>query len=134
MVQTSVSSVVSRLGECLLSCCKFIGTGLPIVPQTQRRRSFGHLICSRGDFTFATFSEIPVRSHWEQTLLDFLQNLNGIHLGIPITMKIKENEILPFLDVLVSWKLGHTVYRKTTHTDISPSWFQPFPRIETSNY
>ncbi|KAJ8919385.1 hypothetical protein NQ315_016478 [Exocentrus adspersus] len=37
------------------------------------------------------------------------------------TMEVEENGKLPFLDVLVSRKadgtLGHTVYRKPTHTD-----------------
>nr|XP_060615668.1 uncharacterized protein LOC132765391 [Anolis sagrei ordinatus] len=60
-------------------------------------------------------------SHGEEELNRFLDHLNSIHPNIQFTME-KENEgRLPFLDVLVIRKpdqqLGHTVYRKPTHTD-----------------
>nr|XP_060632240.1 uncharacterized protein LOC132775540 [Anolis sagrei ordinatus] len=60
-------------------------------------------------------------SHGEGELNRFLDHLNSIHPNIQFTME-KENEgRLPFLDVLVIRKpdqqLGHTVYRKPTHTD-----------------
>nr|XP_060615776.1 uncharacterized protein LOC132765511 [Anolis sagrei ordinatus] len=60
-------------------------------------------------------------SHGEEELNRFLDHLNSIHPKIQFTME-KENEgRLPFPDVLVIRKpdqqLGHTVYRKPTHTD-----------------
>nr|XP_060617816.1 uncharacterized protein LOC132767173 [Anolis sagrei ordinatus] len=60
-------------------------------------------------------------SHGEEELSRFLDHLNSIHPNIQFTME-KENEgRLPFLDVLVIRKpdqqLGHTVYRKPTHTN-----------------
>jgi hypothetical protein len=55
-------------------------------------------------------------------LQDFLQHLNNIHKSIEFTMKAEQDRTLPFLDVLVSRRLdgtlGHTVYRKLTHTDL----------------
>jgi hypothetical protein len=59
--------------------------------------------------------------HGQQTLQEFL-HLNGIHGNIKLTKELEQNGTLPFLDVLVKKKtdgtLGHTVYRKTTNTDI----------------
>jgi hypothetical protein len=61
-------------------------------------------------------------SHGKDDLQDFLQHLNNIHKSIEFTMEIEQDRTLPFLDVLVSRRvdgtLGHTVYRKSTHTDL----------------
>ena len=47
--------------------------------------------------------------------------MNSLLPSIQFTMEIETNSSLPFLDVLVTrkenQKLGHTVYRKPTHTD-----------------
>lgn len=47
--------------------------------------------------------------------------MNNIHPSIQFTMEVDQNWRLIFLDVLVYKKaggvLGHTVYRKRTHTD-----------------
>ena len=60
--------------------------------------------------------------HGQETLQDFLHHLNGIHGNIKFTKELEQNAILPFLYVLVEKKmdgtLGHTVYRKTTNTDV----------------
>ncbi|KAK9890114.1 hypothetical protein WA026_008924 [Henosepilachna vigintioctopunctata] len=53
-------------------------------------------------------------------LNDFLRHLNSQHPSIQFTMETEKDQQLPFLDVLVRKrgnKLGHTVYRKPTHTD-----------------
>jgi len=51
----------------------------------------------------------------------FLEHLNSIHSKIRFTIEYEKEETLPFLDVLLKRKdnghLGHTVYRKTTHTN-----------------
>ncbi|KAK9874835.1 hypothetical protein WA026_005651 [Henosepilachna vigintioctopunctata] len=62
-----------------------------------------------------------VWSHGQEKLLEFLNHLNSIHPQIQFTMEKEENGQLAFLDVLVKRRedgsLGHTVYRKPTHTD-----------------
>lgn len=59
--------------------------------------------------------------HGLNELNKFLSYLNGLHEDIKFTMEIENNSKIPFLDVLVLKKdngdLGHTVYRKATHTD-----------------
>ncbi|KAK5649280.1 hypothetical protein RI129_000309 [Pyrocoelia pectoralis] len=60
-------------------------------------------------------------SHGQEKLKAFLEHLNNVHPNIKFTIEIEQNDQLPFLDVLVKKKrdgrLGHTVYRKPTHTD-----------------
>jgi hypothetical protein len=60
--------------------------------------------------------------HGEEELHNFLIHLNNIHPNIKFMMEVEKNQSLPFLDVLVSRRpdssLGHTVYRKPTHTDL----------------
>ncbi|XP_046384847.1 uncharacterized protein LOC124155175 [Ischnura elegans] len=59
--------------------------------------------------------------HGKSELNNFLRHFNIQNSSINFTMEIEENGLLPFLDVLVSKKqngrLGHSVYRKPTHTD-----------------
>lgn len=59
--------------------------------------------------------------HGRDSLGEFLSFLNSQHQDIRFTMEIESDGHLPFLDVLVTrypdGKLGHTVYRKPTHTD-----------------
>lgn len=59
--------------------------------------------------------------HGRETLDVFLEHLNNQHCDIKFTMEIENNGSLPFLDVLVKrlpdGRLGHSVYRKPTHTD-----------------
>jgi Reverse transcriptase (RNA-dependent DNA polymerase) len=59
--------------------------------------------------------------HGRNTLEEFLDHLNAGHPSISLTMELEEEKKLPFLDVLVSrepgGRLGHSVYRKKTHTD-----------------
>jgi hypothetical protein len=65
---------------------------------------------------------LVVLPHGEVELQKFLLFLNSIHQNIIFTMDIEKNSSLPFLDVLVNRQydgsLGHTVYRKPTHTDL----------------
>ena len=60
-------------------------------------------------------------SHGRNELERFLNHLNSRHPNIKFTMETELEGKLPFLDVLVIKKptgeLGHTVYRKATHTD-----------------
>jgi hypothetical protein len=60
--------------------------------------------------------------HGEEELHDFLIHLNNIHPNLKFTMEVEKKQSLPFHDVLVSRRpdgsLGHTVYRKPTHTDL----------------
>lgn len=60
-------------------------------------------------------------THGKDRLTEFLNHLNNIHEKIQFTMETEDRGQLPFLDVLVIKKedgtLGHTVYRKKTHTD-----------------
>jgi hypothetical protein len=60
--------------------------------------------------------------HGEEELREFLDHVNSIHHNIKFTMEVEKNRSLLFLDVLVSRRpdgsLGHTVYRKPTHTDL----------------
>ena len=59
-------------------------------------------------------------NHGQEKLQEFLEHINGIHENIQFTMEMEENHKLAFLDVLLTRKgtwLGHTVYRKPTHTD-----------------
>ena len=60
-------------------------------------------------------------THGKRQLDIFLEELNNIHPKIKFTMEIEKDNKLPFLDVLVYKKsngtLGHTVYRKPTHTN-----------------
>ncbi|XP_060519135.1 uncharacterized protein LOC132697596 [Cylas formicarius] len=58
--------------------------------------------------------------HGMDKLNNFLQHLNSQHPSIQFTMETENDQQLAFLDVLVRKrgnKLGHTVYRKPTHTD-----------------
>lgn len=60
-------------------------------------------------------------SHGVDKLKTFLEYLNNIHPSIQFTMEVEVQGQLPFLDILVIKKpngaLGHTVYRKPTHTN-----------------
>ena len=60
--------------------------------------------------------------HGEEELQNFLQYLNSLHTNIQFTMETEKDDKLTFLDVLVKKKLdgllGHTMYRKPTHTDL----------------
>ncbi|XP_046382357.1 uncharacterized protein LOC124153305 [Ischnura elegans] len=60
--------------------------------------------------------------HGRESLDAFLNHMNGQHPNISFTMKVEENRRLPFLDILVHRRLdgtlGHSVYRKATHTDL----------------
>ena len=59
--------------------------------------------------------------HGRDTLEEFVAHLNSIHGNIKFIMEVEKDGKLPFLDVLVMRKqdgtLGHTVYRKPTHTN-----------------
>jgi hypothetical protein len=57
--------------------------------------------------------------HGKDELQTFLKHLNSIHQNIAFTMEVEKQGTLPFLDVLVKrpdGSLGHSVYRKPTHT------------------
>ena len=67
------------------------------------------------DDTFAVWS------HGEKELYTFLEHLNSQNKAIQFTMEKECDGKLAFLDVLVKREdsgLGHTVYRKPTHTDL----------------
>ncbi|KAJ0170975.1 hypothetical protein K1T71_013747 [Dendrolimus kikuchii] len=57
----------------------------------------------------------------KEKLSAFLDHLNSISSNIKFTMELEANNKLAFLDVLILRNpdntLGHTVYRKPTHTD-----------------
>jgi hypothetical protein len=63
-----------------------------------------------------------VWTHRKERLHGFLQHLNSIHTDIKFTADVEQDRTLSFLDFLVSRRpdgsLGHTAYRKPTHTDL----------------
>ena len=63
-----------------------------------------------------TFTVLP-----SDKVTAFLDHLNSIHPNIQFTMELENDKKLAFLDILVirnpDHTLGHTVYRKSTHTD-----------------
>jgi hypothetical protein len=50
-------------------------------------------------FVDDTFAVWP---HGKDELQELLKHLNSIHPNITFTMKVEQNKVLPFLDVLVS--------------------------------
>lgn len=60
--------------------------------------------------------------HGVEALGNFVEHMNNIHSNIQFTIETEEEGRLPFLDVLIQRKsdgrLGHSVYRKPTHTDL----------------
>ena len=75
--------------------------------------------------------------HGSDKLSDFLDHLNQQHPRIQFTMETETSDSLPFLDVLISKRvdgsLGHSVYRKPTHTDryLNARSFHP-PSVKSS--
>ncbi|XP_038066508.1 uncharacterized protein LOC119736566 [Patiria miniata] len=75
--------------------------------------------------------------HGPDKLDGFLRHLNQQHPSIQFTMETETSDSLPFLDVLISKRadgsLGHSVYRKPTHTDryLNARSFHP-PSVKTS--
>ncbi|XP_045460025.1 uncharacterized protein LOC123670569 [Harmonia axyridis] len=59
--------------------------------------------------------------HGDEELQDFFLRLNSVNDRIKFTMEQEQNGSLPFLDILINKnsniKIGHTVYRKPTHTN-----------------
>ena len=59
--------------------------------------------------------------HGKESLDMFLEHLNSHSEHIKFTMEVEEENQIPFLDVLITKRiggtLGHQVYRKKTHTD-----------------
>ncbi|XP_063924731.1 uncharacterized protein LOC135138683 [Zophobas morio] len=59
--------------------------------------------------------------HGQNALSVFHDHLNSQHPDIQFTMGVETNNCLPFLDVMVTrlpeGRLGHSVYRKPTHSD-----------------
>jgi hypothetical protein len=66
--------------------------------------------------TFVTWPHAPGK------LAEFQDHLNGVHENIKFTMKTERDGHLPFLDTDIyrrpDGSLGHTVYRKHTHTNL----------------
>jgi predicted GIY-YIG superfamily endonuclease len=60
--------------------------------------------------------------HGRNALQSFLEFLNNQHSNIKFTMETETEGCIPFLDILIRRKpdgsLGHSVYRKPTHTDL----------------
>jgi hypothetical protein len=60
--------------------------------------------------------------HGQEKLTEFLNHLSGLHNNIQFTMEKEEDGHLPFLDIDIYRKpdgsLGHSVYRKPTHTNL----------------
>ena len=75
--------------------------------------------------------------HGPHRLQSFLNHLNDLHPSIKFTMEQEEGNSMPFLDVKVHRRadgtLGHSVYRKPTHTDryLHSSSFH-HPRVKSS--
>jgi retron-type reverse transcriptase len=63
--------------------------------------------------------------HGKEELDKFFQHLNNLSKDIKFTMELEDNGSIPFLDILINrkedGKLGHSVYRKKTHTRELPS-------------
>jgi hypothetical protein len=59
--------------------------------------------------------------HGREKLNSFLEYLNNCHKNTKFTIELEKDGRIPFLDVLLMRKpdgtIGHTVYRKPTHTD-----------------
>jgi hypothetical protein len=60
--------------------------------------------------------------HAKEEFRRYQRHLNSIHSNISLSAETEEDNTLPFLYALGKWKhygsLGHTVYRKPTHTDL----------------
>ena len=62
--------------------------------------------------------------HGLENLHRFLEHINSLHPSIKFTLEMqKEYKTIPFLDVLLviqeDGSLGHKVYRKPTHRQVS---------------
>jgi predicted GIY-YIG superfamily endonuclease len=59
--------------------------------------------------------------HGEEELNKFFHHINNLSKDIKFTMEREVNDTIPFLDILINrkedGKLGHSVYRKKTHTE-----------------
>ncbi|XP_063932675.1 uncharacterized protein LOC135144579 [Zophobas morio] len=113
--------------------------------RSRRKMSNLHILTSQGQF-YKQISDTPMGSplspvrptqtqslvplhgrhmchmaSWSNALSVFHDLFNSQHLDIQFTMEVETNNCLPFLDVMVTMlpdgQLGHSVYRKPTHTD-----------------
>ncbi|XP_071442216.1 uncharacterized protein [Hetaerina americana] len=61
--------------------------------------------------------------HGPEELQRFLEHLDSQHPAIQFTMETEKDNEIPFLDIMVKRRtngsIGHSVYRKATHTDRS---------------
>jgi hypothetical protein len=64
---------------------------------------------------------LVIWKHGKEELLKYLNYLNSCHKNIKFTIEIEKDKQIPFLDVLIMKRtdgtLGHTIYRKPTHTN-----------------
>ena len=70
------------------------------------------------DDTFTLFDS-------KSNALHFLQNLNSCHVNIKFTIEFEENNVLPFLDVLIKRHnniFSTSIYRKKTFTGLYTKW------------
>jgi predicted GIY-YIG superfamily endonuclease len=77
---------------------------------------------------------LVIWKHGKEELLKYLNYLNSCHKNIKFTFELEKDKQIPFLDILIIKRtdgtLGHTIYRKPTHTNKYLTAHKPHKKIK----